>query len=90
MLIDKKVYKCGALGTLKNVLTKTGQLDDEDWQPYLNYRPVDLTVDDPESINNFYATHYSHIDACNMCPKNINQVKQNEQNVLPKYAKNRL
>jgi uncharacterized Fe-S cluster-containing radical SAM superfamily protein len=90
MLINKKVYKCGALGTLKNVLTKTNQLDDEDWQPYLNYKPVDLTLNDQESINNFYNTHYSHIDACNMCPKNINQVKQNEQNVLPKYAKNRL
>jgi len=89
-LYDKKVYKCGALGTLINVLTKTGQLNDEDWQPYINYKPVDLTLNDKKSIRNFYDTHYSHIDACNMCPKNANKVKQNEQNVLAKHAKNRV
>lgn len=83
MLHDKKVYKCGALGTLRNLLTKTGQLNDSDWQPYLNYKPVDLTVEDSASIENFYSTHYSHVDACNMCPKNVNQVRQNEKNVLP-------
>lgn len=90
MLYNKKVYKCGALGTLINVLTKTGQLNDEDWQPYIDYKPVDLTLNDPTSIRNFYDQHYSHIDACNMCPKNIDKVKQNEQNVLAKYAKNRV
>lgn len=90
MLYNKKVYKCGALGTLINVLTKTGQLNDEDWQPYIDYKPVDLTLNDPTTIRNFYDQHYSHIDACNMCPKNIDKVKQNEQNVLAKYAKNRV
>ena len=54
-LYNKKVYKCAALGTLRNFLEKKNLLEDADWQKYLNYKPVDLETDSPEE---FSKTHY--------------------------------
>jgi hypothetical protein len=87
LLYDKKVYKCAALGTLRNLLDKKGQLDDAEWQPYLNYRPVDLVSCTDKEVVEFADTHYCHIDECSMCPSNGIEFLKTEEKVLPIYFK---
>lgn len=67
-LIDKKLYKCGALGTLHKFLAKHNQLEDPDWQKYLNYQPLDLESCTHEQVQHFSDTKYSSISQCDMCP----------------------
>lgn len=91
-LLEKKIYKCGALGTLRNFLDKTHSIDDPDWQKYLKYKPVDLENCRPEDIEYFSNTHYTHISECSMCPEQCTTVPQTEINVLPliKYEHSKL
>lgn len=67
-LINKKIYKCGALGTLNRFLEKHNLLEDSDWQKYLNYNPLDLTNCTNEQVQQFSDTKYSSIEHCDMCP----------------------
>lgn len=83
ILYNKKVYKCAALATLRNFLDTHNVLDDPDWQPYLNYQPVDLETASQEQAQYFADTHYCHVDACAMCPSKRIQVDKTETNVLP-------
>jgi len=69
-LIDKKLYKCGALGTLERFLKKHNQLDDVDWQKYLKYEPLDLTKCTEDQVKQFSDTKYCSISQCDMCPSN--------------------
>lgn len=87
LLYDKKVYKCAALGTLRNLLDKKGQLDDKDWQRYLNYKPVDLVSCTDREVEEFADTHYCHIDECSMCPSTSIEFSKTEEKVLPIYFK---
>jgi organic radical activating enzyme len=87
LLYDKKIYKCAALGTLRNFLDLHGSLDDPEWQKYLNYSPVDLENCTDETVHSFGSTHYSHIDECSMCPENLTPIRKTEENVLPMYFK---
>jgi len=87
LLYDKKIYKCAALGTLKNFLTKHDSLEDPIWQKYLNYKPIFLDSCDDADVKNFSDNHYSHIDECTMCPGTRNEIIKTEEKVLPIYFK---
>jgi len=87
LLYDKKVYKCAALGTIRNLLDKQGQLDDTEWQPYLNYKPVDLVSCTDKEVVQFADTHYCQIDECSMCPSKSIEIIKTEEKVLPIYFK---
>lgn len=87
MLYNKKIYKCAALATLKNFLITHDSLNDPDWAPYLNYKPVDLETYTEEEADFFGETHYCHIDECAMCPSKHTPIKKTEELVLPIYIK---
>jgi organic radical activating enzyme len=89
MLYNKKVYKCAALATLKNFLETRNALDDPDWQPYLNYKPVDLENCTDTDVAHFGQTHYCHIDECAMCPNKHTPILKTEEQVLPIYFKDK-
>lgn len=86
-LYNKKIYKCAALGTLKNFLEKKNSLTDLDWKKYLDYQPVDLSCCTKSDVENFSQTHYSHIDECSMCPSEYTEIAKTEKTVLPIYKK---
>jgi organic radical activating enzyme len=62
-----KLYKCSPLQYLHRVLDDWGQHDDQEWQQYLDYRPLSLDCSNEEMIEFF-----SHVDRpesyCSMCP----------------------
>jgi hypothetical protein len=88
-LHDKKIYKCGALGTLKRLLEKYNLTDNPDWQKYLAYKPVDLENSTEEELDHFSATHYCSVSECSMCPGEYRGVEKNEINVLKIYRDKR-
>jgi len=65
---DKKLYKCGALGTLHRFLDYYNVQSDPDWQKYISYKPLDLENCTQEEVEHFSNTKYCHIDECDMCP----------------------
>jgi hypothetical protein len=81
-LHDKKIYKCGALGTLRRLLEKYNMVDDPDWQKYLKYKPVDLENCTEEDIEHFANTHYCSVSECSMCPGEYRGIEKNKINVL--------
>ena len=66
-LVDKKIYKCSALGTLHKFLEFHGSLDDPNWQKYLNYKYLDLETCTDEEVLQFHSTKYCAISECDMC-----------------------
>lgn len=80
---DKKLYKCAALGTLKNFLERHNAIDDEEWQKFLEYKPLDLTNCTDEEVENFSISKYKPISECSMCPSVQSEVMLTEENVLP-------
>lgn len=88
-LHDKKIYKCGALGTLKRLLEKYNLVDDPDWQKYLSYKPVDLETSTEEELNHFADTHYCSVSECSMCPGEYRGIEKNQINVLKIYKNER-
>lgn len=62
-----KLYKCSPLQYLNRVLTDWGQQTDQDWQQYLDYRP--LSIDSSEEEFAEFFSHYDHAERyCSMCP----------------------
>lgn len=90
MLYNKKIYKCAALATLNNFLKTHNSLDDPEWAPYLNYKPVDLESYTEEYADYFGNTHYCHVDECAMCPNTHTPIRKTEEKVLPIYFKKNL
>lgn len=88
-LHDKKVYKCGALGTLKRLLEKYDLLENPEWQKYLKYKPVDLETCTDADIEHFANTHYCSIAECSMCPGEYMGIEKNKKNVLKIYKNDR-
>ena len=62
-----KLYKCGRLGNLADTLRVSGQLDDPDWQKYLNYQPIDLLDINQIELDKFVETYHKPISVCDMC-----------------------
>ena len=88
-LYNKKVYKCAALGTLRNFLSQHKLLDDTAWQKYLMYKPVDLEESSEQEVQFFADTHYCGIDECSMCPKNQQPIIKDKIQVLPVHINER-
>lgn len=88
-LYNKKIYKCAALGTLRNFLEKYNMSDELEWQKYLNYKPVNLETCTSQDINYFSKTHYCGVEECSMCPGKFKGIMKNEINVLPVHLEDR-
>lgn len=72
-LHEGKIWKCPIMAYLPMALKKTGQLEDEQWQPYLKYKPLEPDYSDAELVE-FLAREDEAV--CKMCPsKNIPIVK---------------
>lgn len=84
--IDNKLYKCPRLLALPKILAEKEQLDDPDWQKYLNYKSIDLKTATQEEIDNFKHTEGKAIPECDGCPdgkeQNIHWYPQSKENVL--------
>lgn len=88
-LYKNKIYKCAALGTLRNFLDKHNLLEDDDWQEYLMYEPVDLEICTDAEVKYFADTHYCGVSACSMCPKYEKTITKDEIQVLPVHKNER-
>jgi hypothetical protein len=89
-LYNKKLYKCAALGTLKQFLEKHESIDSPEWQKYLSYKPLDLTSCTLDEVENFSTSKFQNIDECSMCPENNQIISLTEETVLPiKFYKNK-
>jgi hypothetical protein len=66
-LVDKKLYKCAALGTLDKLLDFYNSKDDPDWQKYLNYKPLDLENCSQADVEKFSNSKFCSISECDMC-----------------------
>lgn len=84
-LIDKKLYKCAALGTLRKFLGYHDGLDDPDWQKYLNYDYLDLETCSDGDVTKFHVGKYFAVAECDMC--GTNSFKRNKESVIHVYAK---
>jgi len=69
-LYQNKLYKCSPLQYLPFLLTKSGQIKDEKWQPYLNYQPLSVTCTDDELLV-FFENIDREESVCSMCPSAI-------------------
>lgn len=89
VVYKSKLYKCPRLAVLPAVLSKTNQLDDSDWQKYLNYIPVDLTKDNiREELKKFESNQGQPINECDMCHNNriieIARIPRTKENIFTK------
>lgn len=82
---DKKLYKCGALGTLKRFLHHHGSLNDPDWELYLEYKPLDLETCTQEDVNQFNLDKFRSIKQCSMCPNVCTDFEKTPDKVLPNF-----
>jgi len=81
-LIDKKIYKCAALGTLKRLLEFHNSLDDPDWKKYLDYNYLDLENCTDGDVMKFHLSKFCAIAECDMCgTKYFNRSKEDVTNV---------
>lgn len=78
LLEDGKLYKCSSVGVLHRVLEDHEQLDDPDWQPYLNSGlSLDCSDKDLQAwVDNF---NRPHPKLCRMCPT------EKDRALLPHY-----
>jgi sulfatase maturation enzyme AslB (radical SAM superfamily) len=66
ILEDGKLYKCSSVGMLNRVLGDHNQLDDSDWQPYLN---TGLSLDCTDEELRAWADNFGKPnEICRMCP----------------------
>lgn len=80
------LWKCANIAYLKETLYATGQLDEEVWQKYLQYKatPVDAPIED---IYKLADSQWKKHSICNMCPADPNYFYGNKQlNVEKKFA----
>lgn len=84
-LIDKKLYKCAALGTLKKFLEFHDGLDDPDWQKYLNYKYLDLETCSEGDVAKFHVGKYVAVAECDMC--GTNSFKRTKEDVIRVHIK---
>jgi hypothetical protein len=66
-MLDKKLYKCSALGTLERFLEFHKITDDPDWQKYRNYKYLDLETCTDDEVMQFHSTKYCAVSECDMC-----------------------
>jgi organic radical activating enzyme len=88
-LHNSKLYKCMRFVTLPTVLDKVGQLTDPEWSKYLNYQPIDLSLDDVDGlVDKFVNNQGNPISECDMCHNkkivNITQIPHTKENIFTK------
>lgn len=71
-LQDHRFYHCPITALLPSLLTKTKQMDEPKWQPYLEYDPLDLRTATEQDVARFFSTTPGHV--CSMCPKNSTSI----------------
>lgn len=69
-VLGRKLYKCPTLASLSAHLTSLKQIDDLDWQKYLQYQPLDLTMQTSREMKNFADQLHRAVDQCDMCNNN--------------------
>lgn len=77
IIYKNRLYKCPPISMLRTHLTKTLQLDDPDWKPYVEYTGLGLDFKEhelDEFINNIKEPH----EICKMCPANPQRKPQPE------------
>jgi organic radical activating enzyme len=86
-VVDSKLYKCPRFYVLPLVLKERNQIDDPDWQKYLNYRSIDLTNCTQEELEYFENNQGKPIEECDMCPNNkiinISLIPHTKENLIP-------
>lgn len=66
LLVDGKLFKCSTVGLLDRVLKDHNQLNDPDWQEFLN---TGLSIDCTNDELSQYVSNYGKPNAiCKMCP----------------------
>lgn len=82
LFYEGRLYKCSSVALLKKVLGDHGQLDDPDWQKYLEYKGIGVDCSDEELhewVNNFAKP----AKICSMCPTIADDpVKSHYDNVV--------
>lgn len=76
-VMDGKIYKCAPIAYLSLALQKTGQLKDKFWQPYLNYKPAD--VSSKHELVEFFKTHKRAEKICSMCPSEAHWIQKRDR-----------
>ena len=76
-VMDGKIYKCAPIAYLSIALQKTGQLKDKFWQPYLNYKPAD--VSSKHELVEFFKTHKRAEKICSMCPSEAHWIQKRDR-----------
>jgi len=67
LLYNGRLYKCSSLGMLSRVLQDHGQVDDPDWQPFVQNQGLDLSCSD-EELRAWADNFGKPIKECRMCP----------------------
>ena len=80
-LYKYKLYKCAPIAYLGEALRRAGAIDDEDWQPYLNYRPLapDCSADD---LVRFMQAQPKPEWTCRMCPPYSNVILSKDREIF--------
>lgn len=66
-LYENKLYKCTNLATLTRHLEQLNQLDDPDWQKYLDYPYLDINDINDDLLAEFIKTYGKPTTYCDMC-----------------------
>jgi organic radical activating enzyme len=83
-MFETKLYKCGALGTLKRFLEFHNIENDRDWRKYLSYHPLDLENCTETEVEEFSNSKFRSIEQCDMCPSSNNfSIKKTPETVIP-------
>lgn len=78
LLVDGKLYKCSTVGLLDRVLKDHNQLEDIDWQEYLD---TGLALDCSDKELQAYANNYNKPHSiCRMCPTSKDNAWHNHLN----------
>ena len=77
-LYNGHLWKCPMISYLRESLAVTGQLEDQEWQKYLDYKPTSITGTEKELRKSFKEVLVPH-DICNMCSANPKWFTATEQ-----------
>ena len=82
-LYKGRLYKCAQTAYIKDLLKTTGQLDSEEWKPYLKYDGISLK----ENLHDFCETQYQPSWFCTQCPNFYNDIPRKQE---PKSIKRKI
>jgi len=86
IIYKNRLYKCPPISMLETHLTKTFQLGDEDWKPYLEYKGLGTDFREEELVE-FVNNITKPNPICRMCPANPLLKPQQEAVVKHKIEK---